>query len=207
VKLIFLGPPGIGKGTVTDRIKDDYNLEKISTGDLFRENIKNKTPLGVEAQKHIIQGHLVPDEITISMVKEKLKGLKNYILDGFPRTIPQAEALSKIAKIDYVVNFYARDETLLMRLSGRRICPKCNTIYHLTNIPPKIPGICDKDGEKLIQREDDKPAKIKERLNVYETQTKPLIDFYRKKGIIVDVDTDQPLPGIISDTLKVVGLK
>jgi len=207
MKLMFLGPPGVGKGTVADRIKDDYKFVKISTGDLFREHIKNKTKLGIEADKHISQGHLVPDELTIEMVRGKLKGLNNYILDGFPRTIPQAEALGKIAKLDYVVNFIAKDKTIISRLSGRRICPQCNTIYHITNIPTKIPGICDKDGSELIQREDDKPEKIKERLIVYEKQTAPLIDFYKKIGILVNVNTEQPIDRIVYDTLKVIGLK
>ena len=207
MKLVFLGPPGVGKGTVTDRIKDAYGFVKISTGDLLRENIKKKTELGKEAERYIHQGNLVPDETIIKVVKEELKGLKNYILDGFPRTIKQAEELGKFEKIDYVVNFTAKDETIIDRLSGRRTCPKCNTIYHIRNIPPKIEGICDKDGTRLIQREDDKPEAIIKRLKIYNSQTRPLIDYYKKKGLLVNVDTEQPLDKIVEDTLKVLGLK
>jgi len=207
MRLIFLGPPGIGKGTVADRIKDKYNLTKISTGDLLRENVVNKTKLGIDAQEYMNQGKLVPDELVIKIVEEKLKGMNNYILDGFPRTIVQAQELKKFAKIDQVINFTAKDETIIDRLSGRRICPKCNTIYHIRNIPPKKPGICDKDGTKLIQREDDKPESIKKRLKVYQNQTKPLVAFYNKKNILVNVDTDKPLPEIVDNTINVIGLK
>jgi len=204
MKMIFLGPPGVGKGTVASMFRKKYGIETISSGDLLRENIKNDSELGREAKTYMDKGLLVPDDLVIAMMKAKLGNMDNYILDGFPRTIAQAEELDKIENVEKVVNFAADDETIIKRLSGRRICPKCNTIYHITNIPTKVEGICDKDGAKIIQRDDDKPEAIKKRLVVYEQQTKPLINYYNKKGILVDVDTEQELPKIFEDTKEAV---
>jgi len=206
MKMIFLGPPGVGKGTVASMFRKEYGTETISSGDLLRENVKNGSELGIEAKTYMDKGMLVPDELVIAMMEARLGGLNDYILDGFPRTITQAEALGKVAEVDKVVNFIAMDETIIARLSGRRTCPRCNAIYHLTNIPPKVDGICDKDRAKLIQRDDDKPEAIKKRLVVYEQQTKPLIAYYKKKGILVNIDTEQELSKIFKDTAKAVGL-
>jgi len=206
MKMIFLGPPGVGKGTVASMFRKEYGTETISSGDLLRENVKNGSELGIEAKTYMDKGMLVPDELVIAMMEARLGGLNDYILDGFPRTIAQAEALEKVAKVEKVVNFIAKDETIIARLSGRRTCPRCNAIYHLTNIPPKVDGICDKDRAKLIQRDDDKPEAIKKRLVVYEQQTKPLIAYYKKKGILVNIDTEQELSKIFKDTAKAVGL-
>ena len=202
MKLMFLGPPGVGKGTISDRIKDDYKFVKISTGDLFREHIKNKTKLGIEVEKYTSQGHLVPDELTIEMLKKAIQGIDNFVLDGFPRTINQAKELDKITSRNKIFNFTASDKILLERASGRLLCPKCNTIYHIRNIPPKVPGICDKDGEKLIQREDDKLEKAKKRLKVYEELTKPLIDYYKNKGLLVTLNTEFPIDKIMKEIEK-----
>ena len=224
MKLVFLGPPGVGKGTIASMFRKKYGIETISSGDLLRENIKDGSELGREAKTYMDKGLLVPDELVIAMMKAKLGNMDNYILDGFPRTIAQAEELDKIENqeklrfsgtqksddfhvVDKVVNFIADDKTIIKRLSGRRICPKCNTIYHITNIPTKVEGICDKDGTKLIQRDDDKPEAIKKRLVVYDKQTKPLIEYYNKKGILVDVDTEKDLDKIFEDTKEAVGIE
>ncbi len=193
MNIIFLGAPGVGKGTYTGKLKILYGIPHISTGDIFRENIKNKTELGRDAEAHIEKGELVPDELTIGMVKNRLaeEDIQNgYILDGFPRTIPQAEALEKFAKIDVVVNFVAAESVIMQRLSGRRICRKCGEIYHIKNIPTQVEGYCDLCHSETYQRDDDKPEAIKERLKVYEKQTKPLIDYYKKKGLIVGIDAN-----------------
>ncbi len=200
MKIIALGSPGVGKGTYAAELVKKYGLIHISSGDLFRENIKNQTPLGIIAKKHIDQGHLVPDEVTIGMVKSKLAALENkngnkgqssYLLDGFPRTIPQAEALSQFSEVDLVINFKADHKVIIQRLSGRRICRKCGAIFHVQNLPPKIEGICDKCGGKIYQRDDDQPEAIKERLIVYEQQTKPLVDYYKKKNRLREVTVNE----------------
>lgn len=203
MKVIFLGPPGVGKGTVAKRILNQLDAIQISTGDLLRNAIKNKTPLGIEAQKHMNEGHLVPDELIINLIKEEVKGHDSFILDGVPRTIPQAEALNKVIKIDRVVLFEAPKEIIIQRLSGRRTCPKCGFIYHTKNIPPKVEGICDKCNVELIQRDDDKPDAIETRLKVYDEKTAPLIQYYTQKGKLVTVDAgDRDLDFIIADTLN-----
>ena len=193
MKIIFLGPPGSGKGSYASRLSPIMEIPHISTGDLFRENMKNKTELGIEANKYIEKGDLVPDEITIRMLKERIErpDCKNgFFLDGFPRTIAQANALEKIAKIHKVLNFVATDETIIHRLGGRRICKKCGAIYHITELKSKIEGICDKCGGEPYQRKDDMPEVIKERLKVYEKQTKPLIDYYTEKKLIANINAN-----------------
>jgi adenylate kinase len=191
MKLIFLGPPGAGKGTISDLAVEKLGLPHISTGDLFRAAVKNGTPLGLKVKDIMASGGLVPDELTIELVKERLSQAdcaKGWILDGFPRTIPQAEALEKIAAVDSVVNFEVADAIVVDRLSGRRMCKACGKIYHVKNMPPKKEGICDVDGTELYTRDDDKAAAIQVRLDTYRKSTEPLIDWYGKKGKLLTID-------------------
>lgn len=190
MKLILLGSPGVGKGTYTQELVKDLNIVQISTGDIFRENIKSKTVLGQKVENYLSTGKLVPDELVIEIVRERLKEKdcqKGFILDGFPRTLRQAEALDKITKIDLVLNFKADHQVIIDRLSGRRICRSCKWIYHLKNSPTKIDGQCDKCEGETFHRPDDFPEAIQKRLSVYETETAPLIDYYKKKGLLREV--------------------
>jgi adenylate kinase len=196
MNLVFLGPPGAGKGTIASQAKTHYNIPHISTGDLFRNNIKNETELGKQVKAILASGNLVPDSVTIAMVKDRLgedDAKKGFILDGFPRTIAQAEALKEMTGLDAVVNFVLDREDIVKRLSGRRVCKSSGKTYHILYSPPKVEGIDDETGEPLIQRDDDKEEAIVNRLNVYEKQTEPLIAYYREKGILVDVDA-KPAP-------------
>lgn len=191
MKFIFLGPPGAGKGTLAAKVAASYNIPHISTGEIFRAAIKEKTPLGLKVQAIIDSGALVSDEITVELVKERLSqadAQKGFILDGFPRTIPQAEALSKIVPINSVVNFDIADDAVVARLSGRRVCKNCGQNYHVEFMPPKEDGKCDKCGSDLFIRDDDKIEAITHRLEVYRSQTAPLIDFYREKDLLTDID-------------------
>ena len=192
MNLIFLGPPGSGKGTQAKMLVDKYGIPQISTGDILREAVKEGTPLGKEAKKYMDEGKLVPDEVVVGIVRERLKEpdcTKGFILDGFPRTIPQAEALDKTLQemgkgIDHVLSLEVDREELVRRLSGRRTCKKCGAMYHIIFDPPKKDGVCDRCGGELYQRDDDKEETIRERLRVYEEQTAPLIEYYRKKGLL-----------------------
>ena len=189
--IILMGPPGAGKGTQAKRIVDAFKLPHISTGDMFREAISQGTPLGLQAKAIIERGDLVPDELTIGLVKERLSRddcAEGFLLDGFPRTIPQAEALKvlgpKIGRaIDLVIDISVPDEELVRRIAGRRVCPKCGASYHITDMKPKKEGICDRCGAELIQRKDDNAESLKVRLDNYYKQTAPLIDFYEKEGL------------------------
>ena len=206
-RMIFLGPPYAGKGTIASKIASKSGIPQISTGEMFREAIKSQTPIGVEAKKYYDQGKLVPDEITMKLAEERLSRpdcKQGFILDGFPRTIPQAEALDKIIKIDLVVLFEAPEEVLIQRVSGRLQCRKCSAIFHKTNIPPKVEGVCDKCGGELYTRDDDKPEAVKKRLQVYAEQTAPLIDYYEKKGILKRIDADRTVPDILEDTVNII---
>lgn len=190
MNLVFLGPPGAGKGTIASVAKDYLGVPHISTGDLFRSNIKNETELGKQVKAILASGGLVPDEITISMVENRLKEAdcaNGYILDGFPRTIKQAEALSKMSTVDGVINFVLSEEEIIKRLSGRRMCKSTGRTYHILFNPPKVEGKDDETGEDLIQRDDDKPEAISHRLEVYNESTAPLIDYYKNKGLVLDL--------------------
>jgi len=195
MKIIALGSPGVGKGTYAAEIVQKYGLLHISTGQIFRENIQGGTELGLQAKEYIDAGKLVPDQVTIDMVKDRLAkdDCKDggFILDGFPRTIPQAEALSEFCEMDMVINFKADSEVIIQRLSGRRVCKKCGAIFHAVNIKPKREGICDSCEGELYQRDDDKPEAIKQRLIVYEEQTSPLIGYYKEKGILREITINE----------------
>ncbi len=207
MNLVFLGPPGAGKGTIAQQSKDLYNIPHISTGDLFRAAINNETTLGKKVKAILATGNLVPDEVTIEMVKERLSedDAKNgFILDGFPRTIPQAEALAKIVELDYVVNFTISKEQVIKRLSGRRIAKHSGKVYHLIWNPPKIEGICDDSGEPLIQREDDKEDAILNRLDVYDVQTAPLIEYYENLGKLKNIDASKAVDVVANELKKVL---
>jgi len=195
MKIIALGSPGVGKGTYAKEIVQKYNMLHISTGQIFRDNIKNGTELGLKAKSFIDVGKLVPDDITTNMLKDRLEKDDcqegGFLLDGFPRTIPQAEALSEFCEVDLVINFKADHEVIIHRLSGRRVCRKCGATFHAVNIKPKEEGICDFCGGELYQRDDDKPEAIKQRLIVYEEQTAPLIGYYTEKGILKEITINE----------------
>ena len=194
MKLIFLGPPGAGKGTLATLVSKERGIPQISTGDMFREAIKKETALGNKVKAILASGDLVPDELTVSLVEERLAqadAKKGFILDGFPRTIPQAEALEKFQKLDAVVNFAIDDTLVVQRLSGREVCKNCGAIYHVTNMPSKVKGICDKCGGPLYTRPDDTLESITNRLSVYRKQTEPLIAFYRSRKLLRDIDSSK----------------
>ena len=201
MKIIMLGAPGAGKGTQAKQIADKYSIPHISTGDIFRANIKNGTELGKKAKQYMDQGALVPDELTCDLVMDRIQqdDCKNgFVLDGFPRTIPQAEALDAALgkineKMDYAIDVDVPDENIVNRMSGRRACLNCGATYHLISIPPKVEGICDRCGSEIVLREDDKPETVQKRLKVYHEQTQPLIDYYKNQGILKSVDGTQPM--------------
>lgn len=213
MKIIMLGAPGAGKGTQAKMIADKYGVPHISTGDIFRANIKNGTELGMEAKKYMDQGLLVPDELTVRILLDRVAqdDCKNgYVLDGFPRTIPQAEVLdSELTKlgdhIDYAINVDVPDENIVKRMSGRRACLTCGATYHIEHVPPKKEGICDICGSELVLRDDDKPETVKNRLNVYHEQTQPLIDFYTEKGVLKTVDGTVPMEEVFAAITAILG--
>jgi len=208
--LILLGPPGAGKGTVGGKLSEIYDLPLISSGDLLRENVNSHTELGEKANSYIKRGELVPDGLVEKIIEDRIKreDCKNgFILDGFPRTLKQAEDLEKIFQDKeslIVIYLSASDEFLIKRLSNRRICENCGTIYHLINLPPEKEGICDKCGGKLIQREDDKPEVIKKRLDVYHKLTQPIIDYYRKKGNFFEISGEGKLEETITKIKEIL---
>jgi adenylate kinase len=206
MNLVFLGPPGAGKGTMASRLAEDMKIPHISTGDMFRSAMAQGTELGLKAKAIMEAGDLVPDELTIAMVKERLSNpdaQNGYILDGFPRTIPQAEALDEFATIEQAVRFELDEEQLVRRLSGRRVHKPSGRTYHVEFAPPKEPGKDDVTGESLIQRDDDKEEAIRNRLKVYHDQTAPLVSYYENKGILVSVDASPP-PDEVYESLKKV---
>ena len=213
MKLIMLGAPGAGKGTQAKKSAEKYQIPHISTGDIFRANIKAGTELGMKAKSFMDQGQLVPDEVTIGMLLDRISqddSKNGYVLDGFPRTIPQAESLTAALKergekIDYAVNVDVPDDNIINRMSGRRACVGCGATYHVVYNAPKSEDICDTCGEKLILRDDDKPETVKNRLLVYHDQTQPLIDYYKKEGVLVEVDGTQNLEKVFQDIVAVLG--
>jgi len=213
MKIIMLGAPGAGKGTQAKMIAEKYQIPHVSTGDIFRANIKNGTELGMEAKKYMDQGQLVPDELTVKILLDRVaqEDCKNgYVLDGFPRTIPQAEvldnALSKLGEsIDYAINVDVPDENIVRRMSGRRACVSCGATYHMEHIPPKKEGICDTCGAELILRDDDKPETVLKRLQVYHDQTQPLIDFYTAKGVLKEVDGTVDMKDVFNAIVAILG--
>lgn len=213
MNLILMGLPGAGKGTQAEKINDAYNIPHISTGDMFRLAIKEGTELGKKAKEFMDQGALVPDEVTIGIVKERLSKSdckKGFLLDGFPRTIAQAEALDELLAelgqtIDHVIHVDVPEEKLVERLTGRRVCPTCGATYHVLYNPPKEEGKCDQDGSELIQRDDDQPETVKNRLAVNIEQTKPLLEFYEKKNNLVNVNGDQDIDQVFKDIQTAIG--
>ena len=213
MKIIMLGAPGAGKGTQAKMIADKYHLPHISTGDIFRANIKEGTELGRQAKEYMDRGALVPDELTVKILLDRVSAddCKNgYVLDGFPRTIPQAEvldeALTKLGDaVDLAINVEVPDENIVRRMSGRRACLKCGATYHIEHIPPKKEGICDVCGEALVQRDDDKPETVQKRLTVYHEQTAPLIEYYGNKKILKEVDGTKDMEAVFADITKLIG--
>ena len=214
MKIIMLGAPGAGKGTQAKMIAEKYSIPHISTGDIFRANIKNGTELGKKTKTFIDAGQLVPDELVVDLVIDRFKedDCKNgYVLDGFPRTIPQAEALDNALKaigdkVDFAIDVEVPDENIVRRMGGRRACVGCGATYHVEFNPPKVTDVCDVCGEELVLRDDDKPETVKNRLNVYHEQTKPLIDYYEKQGIVHTIDGPQTMEEVFSDIRKILGV-
>lgn len=212
MNIILMGLPGAGKGTQASEIVKKYPIPHISTGDMFRKAIKDDTDLGREAKSFMDRGELVPDEVTIGIVKERLAeedAKKGFLLDGFPRTVEQAEALNGILadlgrKVESVINIEVPEEELMNRLTGRRICSKCGETYHLVFNPPKVEGICDLDGAKLYQREDDNPETVANRLSVNVKQTKPLLDFYENQGVLKNIDGSRQIENVTEDVIQIV---
>ena len=213
MKIIMLGAPGAGKGTQAKKIAEKYQIPHISTGDIFRANIKNGTELGNKAKTYMEQGLLVPDELVCDLVVDRVKQddcANGYVLDGFPTTITQAESLDGALKamgqkVDYAVNVEVPDENIIRRMGGRRACLACGATYHVENIPPKKEGICDVCGAELVLRDDDKPETVKKRLDVYHEQTQPLIDYYTKAGVLVEVDGTMAMDDVFAAICKVLG--
>lgn len=213
MKIIMLGAPGAGKGTQAKMIADKYKIPHVSTGDIFRMNIKDGTELGMEAKKYMDQGLLVPDELTVRILldrvaKEDCQG--GYVLDGFPRTIPQAQvledALNKLGdKIDYAVDVEVPDENIIRRMGGRRACLSCGATYHMEHVPPKKEGVCDKCGQPLVLRDDDKPETVQNRLRVYQEQTQPLISFYTERNVLKTVDGTQDMQDVFKAIVGILG--
>ena len=213
MRLVFLGAPGAGKGTQAQRLAVQEQIPHISTGEILRESVTRGTPLGLQAKGYIDSGKLVPDEVVIGLVREKLTSpecTRGYILDGFPRTVAQAEVLDRILTetgspgLDHVISFDVPQEEIVRRLSGRRSCSRCQTVYHIEHDPPKHEGVCDKCGGRLVQRADDKPETVLARLRVFDQQTRPLVEYYQKRGLLQRVDATGSIDQVYARLLAVV---
>ncbi len=212
MKIIMLGAPGAGKGTQAKMIADRYGIPHVSTGDIFRANIKNGTKLGMEAKQYMDKGLLVPDELTVKILLDRVaeEDCRNgYVLDGFPRTIPQAEVLDEALaglgeKIDYAIDVEVPDENIVKRMGGRRACLSCGATYHIEHVPPKKEGVCDVCGQELVLRDDDKPETVRNRLKVYHEQTQPLIEFYQAKGVLKSVDGTMDMKDVFAAIEKIL---
>ncbi|MBE6524694.1 MAG: adenylate kinase [Thermoplasmata archaeon] len=203
--IVLLGPPGAGKGTQGEKLTDEFGYTRLSTGDMLREAVRNGTELGKKAKEYMDAGALVPNDLIIGLMKEKIAGIKGgVLLDGFPRTVEQADALAEQMDVDLALNFDVADEELIQRLTQRRSCPKCNAVYHLATKKPKKDGICDKCGSELYQRDDDKEATVRNRLEVYRKNTMPLIDYYSKKGTLVTIEGSGDINEIFEKVKKVI---
>ncbi|MFP3156431.1 adenylate kinase [Lachnospiraceae bacterium ZAX-1] len=213
MKIIMLGAPGAGKGTQAKKIADKYHVPHISTGDIFRANIKQGTELGTKAKGYMDQGLLVPDELVVELVVDRIKNddCKNgFVLDGFPRTIPQAEALDNALKkinekMDYAIDVDVPDAHIVSRMAGRRACLDCGATYHVVTIPTKVEGICDRCGSKVVLRDDDQPKTVQKRLEVYHAQTAPLIDYYRAQNMLKTLDGTQPMESVFDAIVEILG--
>ena len=216
MRVVFLGPPGVGKGTQAQRLAAREKIPQVSTGEILRESVKHGTPLGLKAKGYMDAGKLVPDEVVIGLVREKVMGpecARGYILDGFPRTGAQAEALDRMFKetdtpgLDHVVSFEVPNEEIVRRLSGRRSCSPCQTVYHVEHDPPKREGVCDNCGGRLLQREDDRSESVRVRMQAYAQSTAPLIEYYQRKGLLVAIAADGSPEDIYQRTLKALNAR
>ena len=213
MKIIMLGAPGAGKGTQAKQIADRYGIPHISTGDIFRANLKAGTPLGLQAKSYMDKGDLVPDDLTCALVVDRIAqpdAANGFVLDGFPRTIPQADALTKALEergeqMDYAIDIEVPDENIVTRMGGRRACTACGATYHIVNIPPKQEGICDRCGGQLVLRDDDRPETVAKRLSVYHEQTQPLISYYQERGILKSVDGTQDMQAVFDAITAILG--
>ncbi len=212
MNILIMGPAGSGKGTMSERIRDEFQIPHISTGDMFRENIKNQTELGLTAQKFINEGKLVPDSLTVAMVQDRINKddcSAGYLLDGFPRSLPQALALEEIAangkEVNLVINLIVPFKDLVVRVTGRRLCRKCGSIYHTLSHPSKVSGVCDECGGELYQRADDTVERLRVRMKEYERATKPVLDYYLEKGLVVDIDASLPIEEVWQQVKKALG--
>ncbi len=213
MKILLMGPPGAGKGSQAQRLIDEYDLAHISTGEMFRESYQRGETLGIEAMRYIKNGNLVSDDITNEIVRKRLfedGDTKNVLLDGYPRTVKQAQALDHMldkmnSKLTAVVNIVVDEEVILERMVGRRVCKDCGQTYHTTFKPPKVEGVCDICGGELYQRQDDKPESVRNRLNIYESKTKPIIDYYKGRGVLVNINGMQSFEAVYRDIVKAVG--
>ncbi len=207
MRLMMLGPPGAGKGTIAKKLVSKYDIPQLSTGDLLRAAVAEKTELGTKAKTYMDAGDLVPDDIVIGLIEERLKQndcQKGFILDGFPRTTAQAEALSQKTELQAVINLKVSDEEVVSRLSGRRTCKECGAIYHIKNIPPKVEGKCDRCGGALFQRDDDQEEAIKNRLATYRKQTFPLIEYYEKKGVLHNINGEAGVDNVTQEAIGII---
>ena len=207
MRLVFIGPPGIGKGTYAKMISQKYGVPHISTGDIFREEMAKGSELGKKVKEYVEKGLLVPDEIVVEVVKQVLQRPecnRGFILDGFPRTVRQAEELEKITQIDITFLFEAPVEVIVERVSGRLVCPNCGAIYNISWKPPKRPGICDVCGHQLIRRKDDEPETVRKRYEIYRQTFSPVIEFYRRKGVLIEIDASRDASEVVKDVEKVL---